>query len=246
MINRIPAPFLTQEARDVFDGKDKSIKIDPRLIRWFNDVTLSECSLLLGPTGCGKTLAAAMAASVAYQWIIQSRGSQFQLVVAKTKPAGGELRNVKAVRWVRADKLSRMLSSSDMKSEFDSMITAPLLVIDEMGYDRFPETILEVIGTRSELRRPIIATSGKKYSELAEKYSDATMRRLSGGKTGILVDCFEPLPNGRVVIAPCWPVAPSVARQNDAVATGGRSDSKDAPVANREAMARITELLGKL
>jgi len=246
MNNRIPAPFLEQEARDVFDGKDKSIKIDPRLIRWFNNVTLNECSLLIGPTGCGKTLAAAMAASVAHQWIIQSRGSQFQLVVAKTKPTGGELRNVKAVRWVRADKLSRMLSSSELKGEFDSMITAPLLVIDELGYDRFPETILEVIGARSELRRPIIATSGKKYNELAERYSDATMRRLSGGKTGILVDCFEPLPKGRIAIAPCWPVAPVVERQNGTGVTGGRPDPKGTAIANQAAMAQVMKLLQNL
>jgi hypothetical protein len=124
------------------------------------------------------------------------------------------------------------------------MISAPLLVIDELGYERFSETVLMVIGTREASDRPTIVTSGKTYTELAGRYSEATITRLTRRTGGVLVDCHKPTTMKPVAVS--WPVAPVLTRPNVSGATGARSDQKGTAIANPAAMARIVELLGKL
>jgi len=238
-VHKIPSDYVSNEARSAFKGENPKVKISPWLIKWFNDWTGSVSSLLLGPSGCGKTLAAALAAETTYQWIMRQPGKKSEFSVARTRPNGFFLRDVQAVRWVRADRLSRILSDRETASEFNQLVAAPLLVIDELGYERFPETVLELIGTRSELGRPMVVTSGRKYSELAERYSDATVRRLADHRGALLVDCYKPAPSVR--IAPSWPVVAPVTRHTATGSPDGPSAPERAPVANPEAAKRIRD-----
>lgn len=240
-MHKIPDDYVSDEAKAAFKGENPKVKISPWLIKWFNDWTGSVSSLLLGPSGCGKTLAAALAAESTRQWIRRQSGKQAEFAVARTRPDGFFLRDIQVVSWIRADKLSRILADRETAGEFDRLIAAPLLVIDELGYERFPETVLELIGTRSELGRPMIVTSGRKYSELTDRYSDATVRRLAEHKGALLVDCHKPAPSVR--IAPSWPVVTPITRPMTTGSTGGPSESEQAVTANPEAAKRIREFV---
>lgn len=140
--------------------------IDQRLHRWASTAKSSSGAILLGPTGTGKTLAAA--------WLADA--------VARNESATW-------VKWIRADELSRILSDRGGSENIAILKRARLLVIDELGYERFPELFLEVLGDRHDNSRPTIVTSGLSIGKIAERYSDATVRRIVEVGEGVLVDC---------------------------------------------------------
>jgi hypothetical protein len=237
----IPSDMTGEDSKAILRGEDPKIVINPRLVQWFNDWDGSVSSLLIGPSGCGKSLTAALAAASTYQWIRRVPSKPSVLSVARTRPDGAFLRGNQVTRWVRAEKLSRVLANRDTAPEIDKFIEAPLLVIDELGYERFFETILEVIGTRSELGRPTVATSGSKYADLEARYSDATVRRLAKHKSAMLVDCHGKSPS--VKIAPRWPVIATVTRRETGQVTGGHHEAQDAQIANPDAANRIRDFI---
>lgn len=143
-------------------------RIDPRLSKWAQSATDASGAILVGETGCGKSIAAA--------WVAD------RLTRAHSQTW---------VKWVRADELSRMLSERGANEQIATIKQARMLVLDELGYERFPELVLEVIGARHDACRPTIVTSGKRAKELADRYSDATIRRIVETGSGFLVDCWS-------------------------------------------------------
>jgi len=128
--------------------------------------------LLLGPSGCGKTLTVARAG-------------------ARVAKAHGD----SWVQWIRADELSRMLSIRGSAEEIETLKSARVLIIDELGYERFPELCLEVIGARHDWERPTLVTCGLRLEGsggFIERYSEATARRISEIGRGSIVNCWTP------------------------------------------------------
>lgn len=158
----IPKRYLEQAA------VDRRRQIDPRLVRWATEAKDASGAVLVGPTGCGKSLAASWAADR-----IGSRNSATW------------------VKWIRADELSRLLSERGAVEQLTQVKQARLLVIDEIGYERFPELLLEVIGARHDASRPTIVTSGLRLDAIALRYSDATVRRIESIGGGCVVDCWR-------------------------------------------------------
>lgn len=142
-------------------------KIDQRLLPIARSWDGVSGRLLLGPSGCGKTLTAAR--------------------------AGALIRDAKTetwVQWIRADELSRMLSIRGAAEEIENLKSARVLIIDELGYERWPELCLEVIGSRHDWERPTLVTSGLKLDQFLERYSEATARRISETGGGSIVNLW--------------------------------------------------------
>jgi DNA replication protein DnaC len=157
----IPARYLTPEA------KTKHKHTDARL-RIFSDLwTGLSGAVLLGPSGCGKTLTAAIS------------GARQRV-----------LHNESWVYWIRADELTRALSVRGGAEEVEAIKSARVLIIDELGYERWPELVLEVIGARHDWNRPTVVTSGMKLDKLTERYSDATIRRITEVGNGSVFSCW--------------------------------------------------------
>lgn len=123
---------------------------------------------ILGDTGCGKSLCAALGCER----------------VRKVHESEGW------VKWIRADELSRLLQERNGAELVNLVKEARLLVIDELGYERWPETILEVVGSRYDHERPTVLTSGLRSEPFALRYSDATIRRVTETGDGMLIDCW--------------------------------------------------------
>lgn len=124
-------------------------------------------AVLLGRTGSGKSLAAATAA-------VRVRDEN----------------SITWVKWIRADELSRLLAERNAQEAVQELKQARVLVIDELGYERFPELVLEVLGSRHDHDRPTVVTSGLTEKALADRYSDATVRRIVEVGNGFVVDCW--------------------------------------------------------
>lgn len=139
--------------------------LDPRCSQWASNWKGASGAILIGPTGCGKSTAAALAANRVKQtdtW----------------------------AKWVRADELSRILSERGGIEHVQVIKQARVLVLDELGYERFPELLLEVLGARHDACRPTVVTSGLTLDAIAARYSDATVRRILEIGTGSVVDCW--------------------------------------------------------
>lgn len=123
---------------------------------------------LLGRTGGGKSLCAALACERVRQ---QAGTNGF-------------------VKWIRADELARILTERSGGEDIRLLKEARVLVIDDMGYERWHETLLEVIGHRYDKDRPTVITSGLTQETFAQRYSDATLRRIAETGDGVVVDCW--------------------------------------------------------
>lgn len=240
-MTEIPKSLVGSDAKAIFRGENPNISVHPFLVRWFNVWDGSTNALIIGPSGVGKSLTAAIAAETVLQFVIREVGKPSKLLVSRTRPEGGLIKNAQAARWIRADKLSRILSNRESIPEFEKLVAAPLLIIDDFGYGRFPEAALELIGTRTELGRPIVATSGLTFDGIIQQQSEATARRLSSHRGALLVDCHQPPPAVR--IAPSWPVVAPVTRPTAPDSTGGPSETEQAATANPEAAKRIREFV---
>lgn len=159
----IPRRYLSQGALDA------KIRCHPELRSFCDTWTGDTGSLLLGPTGCGKTLVAAFAS----QRICKIQSSETW------------------VKWVRADQLSHLLNEHTAMDQLNQLNKARVLVIDELGYERWPELVLEVLGTRHDWDRPTLVTCGLKQEQLLKRYSEATARKIIEIASGGVIDCWE-------------------------------------------------------
>lgn len=125
--------------------------------------------LLLGPSGTGKTV-----------------------TVARAGAAQAKAHNESWVHWIRADELSRTLSARGGAEEIEQLKSARVLIIDELGWERFPELVLEVIGARHDWERPTLVTCGLKLDAFLERYGEATARRISETGGGQVLNLWGP------------------------------------------------------
>lgn len=152
--------------RRYLDAPVTAVK-DARL-RALRDTWSGLCGILaLGPSGIGKTLTMALLGSA----------------LAKEH-------NEAWTQWIRADELSRALSVRGGAEDIDQLKAARVLVIDELGYERFPELCLEVIGARHDWNRPTLVTSGLKLDAFLERYGEATARRISETGKGCVLNLW--------------------------------------------------------
>lgn len=158
----IPAKFLDATAEAAARRSDGPLT--KFLTSWGGD----SGAALLGRTGAGKSLCAAQAC---------------ERVRTRAGTAGW-------VKWIRADELATLLQDRGGRADVDLLKTTRLLVIDDMGYERWPETLLEVIGHRYDKTRPTVITTGLTLDEFCRRYSDATIRRIAETGNGLIVDCW--------------------------------------------------------
>lgn len=155
-------------------------KCDARLLAFSATWDGLSGAVLLGGTGCGKSLSAGQA------------GAR----VAKANSSDT------SVKWIRADELSRLLADRSGHESIEQLKRAKCLIIDELGYERFPELVLEVIGARHDWGRPTLVTTGLRAEALSVRYSDATVRRIVETGVGVAVDCWDPLPKRKPTPVP--------------------------------------------
>lgn len=123
--------------------------------------------LLLGPSGTGKTVTAARAGAAQVKYHTDTW-----------------------VKWIRADELSRIMSVRGGVDDIETLKLARVLVIDELGWERWPELVLEVIGSRHDWERPMIVTCGLTLDEFIARYGEATARRISETGGGSIVNLW--------------------------------------------------------
>lgn len=162
-------PYSTPRRYTERAAKQAFRRADQRLRKWALNWDLQSGAVLLGPTKSGKSLAAACAADRAR--MVHPDAEMW-------------------ARWVRADELSRLLAGRGGHEDIETLKRSRLLVVDELGYERFPELVLEVLGARHDWGRPTLVTSGLKLSELLARYGDATARRVVEIGKGTVVDCW--------------------------------------------------------
>lgn len=158
----IPTKFLNATAVAA------SRRAEGPLLTFLRTWTGETGAALLGRTGAGKSLCAALAC---------------ERVRRKSGTEG-------FVKWIRADELSRLLTERSGIEDVRLLKEARVLVIDDMGYERWHETLLEVVGHRYDRTRPTVVTSGFTQSEFSARYSDATIRRIAETGDGLIVDCW--------------------------------------------------------
>lgn len=128
--------------------------------------------LILGPTGAGKSLALAQAARRFA--LSRSRGEDAPKVV-----------------WYRADELARALGERGGTESVSRAKTAALLIIDDLGWERWHETLLEVVGSRYDGRKVTTATTGLKMADFVNRYGDAFLRRIVEVGDGGAIDLWR-------------------------------------------------------
>lgn len=135
---------------------------------------LSGGALVLGPTGCGKSVSAAYSATL----------------LKLTSPS-------RFVVWASACDLAnarkRYPLGEGEAPAVDRACRADVLYLDDLGWE--PEadsTVREVLSARYDAGRASCVTSGFSAAELERRYSAAVMRRVleAGGKTAQLFDLF--------------------------------------------------------
>lgn len=147
-------------------------------------------ALLLGPTGCGKTSAAACLLRRALALHCQTLGREYAAAVD--------------VCWTTAAALStseREHPLGDGKPKLLQRASeAGCLVLDDLGNDAIPAPVFQVLSTRYDWQRPTIATTGLTRAELTSHLKAAGVRRLAEQHAGwpvLIVDCHDKAARGR-------------------------------------------------
>ena len=172
------------------DSPDFAAKVHSRLQRFATKYELKHGNVaLLGPSGTGKTTAAlALVRRLAdelYQAEVE-RGPDWY-----SQPSADLIRWSRS-RWVTAHEIARArrehrLGQSDAPLIRECM-EAPLLVVDEMGFEPVDGTIFEIVDVRYGRKLPTIVTSGLTSGEFAKRYGAALLRRLTDDGVGRLLE----------------------------------------------------------
>jgi DNA replication protein DnaC len=139
-------------------------KIDPVLKRFAGEPDLiTRTALLLGPSGVGKSTTMALA----------------------LKRACRQPRLFSAV-WFYARALAQAqrqypLGRGDCP-EVERATECGLLILDDLGLERDPAELVDVVHARYEQGRPTWTSSGLSMPELRERYGEAFVRRLVEGR----------------------------------------------------------------
>lgn len=141
-------------------------------------------ALLLGPSGVGKTTAAAV--------LVRRLAKQ-----AREATVGADSHWMARVKWCEAHALVKAAKEWPLgKGEpplVDRCREASLLVLDEVGFEPHDPILLDVVNGRYKARLPTIVTSGlgSTAAEFTDRYGEAFVRRLSGRDVGKVFDAGE-------------------------------------------------------
>jgi len=135
--------------------------------------------LLLGETGVGKSTLAAVLVR--------------RLLAAGVELGGRHWNIARDIVWTRAGRLERAKNSTKFGSECHELnraMRATVLVIDDLGWEKDPQSLDELIGERFDARAGRLAititTSGLDLEDLRARYSDAFVRKiLRVGREGL-------------------------------------------------------------
>lgn len=142
-------------------------EVHPDLLAWLGG-QLAGWALLSGPTGAGKSTAAALA---------------MRRILVGGWPGG--------VAWYQARELARAAREWPLGEGESPDITRAsrvgLLVLDDLGLERSPADLIDVIHDRYESMRPTWVTTGLSLGGLETRYGDAVVRRLTEGAAVVVV-----------------------------------------------------------
>ena len=120
----------------------------------------SPSALLLGPTGCGKTSAAL--------WLI-----------ARVRKSA---RFVTSAELTNAEREHRL--GDGPPPLVDRCRTAGYLVLDDVGFEREPFAVQDLLNVRYQLSLPTIVTTGLTMRELRDRFGAAYVRRIAEQHAG--------------------------------------------------------------
>lgn len=150
-------------------------------------------AVLLGETGLGKSTAAAVICRRLIRGGVESGGRMWELA--------------QGIHWVRAKQLERAVNDhprgKGMCPALRDAFAAPLLVLDEAGWEGDPTIVSDVLAERYDSPRLTVLTSGLTLEGfrddddnwnpgLREKYGDAVIRRMitTLGRGAGIVEAF--------------------------------------------------------
>ena len=162
-------------------GTDLADRVNPEVRAKVRGWSPQSGSLvILGPTRIGKTSAA---------------GFLFRREVARGVHFGGsQWRMAGSMHWFSATDLEKARKEHPLGKgdapEIISACYASVLFVDDVGWDRDPAAVTDVLAKRYELCRPTVITSALTRSELTGSYGAAAVRRLveAGGLSVTIVD----------------------------------------------------------
>lgn len=166
---------------------------DRRLLEWAEAYDGTTGALLLGQTGIGKTAALGLVTGrlVTDHWrrsretaLAAGNGSIY--LSQPTRPC---------LLWVRALDLGVALQRHPLGEGEPELLAAakaaPLLLLDDLGWESRSDSIVEVLGHRYDTGAPTCVTSGLTWDALKDRYGEAVTRRPleAGGRKGRIVNC---------------------------------------------------------
>ncbi len=150
--------------------------------------------LLMGPTGLGKTTAAALL------WR--------RLVVRGVQAGGQEWARARRLVWCAAERLPEARARHPLGHgevpEMAAAYAASLLVLDDLDQEKAVRPwVSRILKSRYDAGAPTVLTTGLDARELTETFGAAIVRRMreTGGQRALVVDAFK-APPGRVSGAP--------------------------------------------
>jgi hypothetical protein len=138
--------------------------------------------LLLGNTGCGKTIGAAALAR--------------RLLVRAADDLGWE--RARRIVFVDAARLAVAREQHGLGHGeaplVERCIRTPLLFIDELGYlDKETGVLEQVVDARNKAQLPVVVASGMEPKEIQLRYGAATARKMMAmGRSDLIVQVFAP------------------------------------------------------
>lgn len=141
--------------------------VHPRLWAWSQDPAISS-AVLSGPTGVGKSTAAAVAlrSVLATGW-------------------GG------SIGWHTARELAHAARAWPLGEGEAPLLRRArhvgILVVDDLGLERDPAELIDVVHARYEASAPTWVTTGLSLAALETRYGDAVVRRLTERATVVVV-----------------------------------------------------------
>lgn len=180
--------------RHLQSAADTAACIDRRLLPVAERWTPSTGSLLLlGPSGVGKTSAAARALHRLGASRLDARLNDPRSLDAKRN-----LDEFLGCLWVTAFELSRAFDEHRLGNEggpelIARAVAATALFVDECGPEPAHNSgrIFDIIDRRNNEGRPTIVTSGQTAEGLETKYGSGFVRRLKQRGLGAIVDCHR-------------------------------------------------------
>jgi len=90
--------------------------------------------------------------------------------------------------WFRADELAGAWSDANLVNRAK---TDRLVIVDELGWERFAGIVQEVVGCRYDDDLPTVVTSGLTREKFVERYGDAMERKITDVGNGGVIDLWQ-------------------------------------------------------